>query len=47
MGGQVGSEYTFTIRDPSTVTGTAFAVSYDAFIDDVQVRARPPRRVPR
>ncbi len=35
---QVGSEYTFTIRDPSTVKGIAFGVSYDAFIDDVQVR---------
>lgn len=34
---EVGSEYTFTIRDPSTVTGIAFGVSYDAFIDDVQV----------
>ena len=34
---QVGSEYTFTIRDPATVKGIAFGVSYDAFIDDVQV----------
>lgn len=34
---QVGSEYTFTIRDPSTISGIAFGVSYDAFIDDVQV----------
>ena len=33
---QVGSEYTFTVRDPSTVKGIAFGVSYDAFIDDVQ-----------
>lgn len=38
---QVGSEYTFTIRDPSTVTGIAFGVSYDAFIDDVQARTDP------
>jgi hypothetical protein len=35
---QVGSEYTFTVRDPSTVKGIAFGVSYDAFIDDVQAR---------
>ena len=33
----MGSEYTFTVRDPSTVKGIAFGVSYDAFIDDVQV----------
>lgn len=35
---QVGSEYTFTIRDPATLGGVAFKVSYDAFVDDVQVR---------
>jgi pyruvate kinase len=35
---EVGAEYTFTIRDPSTVqNGVAFKVSYDAFVDDVQV----------
>lgn len=35
---QVGNEYTFTIRDPATLDGVAFKVSYDAFVDDVQVR---------
>jgi hypothetical protein len=33
----VGNEYTFTIRDPATLDGVAFKVSYDAFVDDVQV----------
>jgi len=33
-----GQEYTFTIRDTSGLKdGTAFRVSYDAFVDDVQV----------
>jgi pyruvate kinase len=34
---EVGNEYTFTIRDPATLDGIAFKVSYDAFVDDVQV----------
>ena len=34
----MGNEYTFTIRDPATLDGVAFKVSYDAFVDDVQVR---------
>lgn len=35
---QKGQEYTFTIRDTSGLKdGTAFRVSYDAFVDDVQV----------
>ncbi|KAK9817658.1 hypothetical protein WJX72_000267 [[Myrmecia] bisecta] len=34
---EVGEEYVFTIRDPSVLEGNAIGVSYDAFIDDVQV----------
>ena len=34
---QVGEEYVLTIRDPKTVEGRAIGVSYDAFVDDVQV----------
>lgn len=43
---QVGAEYTFTIRDPSTLDGIAFKVSYDAFVDDVQVRMAVTTSVP-
>ena len=31
----------FTIRNPASVTGPAIGVSYDAFVDDVQVSALP------
>jgi hypothetical protein len=34
---QVGKEFVLTIRDPKSVEGTAISVSYDAFVDDVQV----------
>ena len=34
---QVNEEYIFTIRNPASVTGPAIGVSYDAFVDDVQV----------
>ena len=34
---QVGEEYVFTIRNPQSVTGAAIGVSYDAFVDDVEV----------
>lgn len=34
---QKGQEYTFTIRDLSSIKGPAFRVSYDGFVDDVQV----------
>ena len=35
---QVGEEYIFTIRTPSSGNGcTALGVSYDAFVDDVEV----------
>jgi predicted RNA-binding protein with TRAM domain len=38
---EVGEDYIFTVRDPASVDGVAFGVSYDAFIDDVQVGHRP------
>lgn len=34
---QVGQEYVFTIRDPDFVGPNAIGVSYDAFVDDIQV----------
>jgi hypothetical protein len=34
----VGEEYVLTIRDPSSVGAMAIGVSYDAFVDDVEVR---------
>lgn len=34
---ETGESFTFTIRDPSSVKGNAIGVSYDAFVDDVQV----------
>ncbi|CAL8462457.1 g1990 [Coccomyxa elongata] len=34
---EVGEEFVLTIRDPKTVEGSAIGVSYDAFVDDVQV----------
>ena len=34
---QVGEEFTLTIRNPQNVEGPAIGVSYDAFVDDVQV----------
>lgn len=37
---QVGEELTLTIRDPQNVDGRAIGVSYDAFVDDVQVGIR-------
>ena len=37
---QVGEEYVLTIRDPSSVGAMAIGVSYDAFVDDVEVRAQ-------
>ena len=38
-GVQVGEEYIFTIRTPSSGNGcTTLGVSYDAFVDDVEVR---------
>lgn len=39
-GRQVGEEYVLTIRDPTSVGAMAIGVSYDAFVDDVEVRAR-------
>ena len=35
---QKGQEYMFTIRDSLSTDVTAFRVSYDAFVDDVQAR---------
>lgn len=35
-----------TIRDPKSVEGRAIGVSYDAFVDDVQVRAARAQRCP-
>lgn len=35
-------EFVLTIRDPKTVEGTAIGVSYDAFVDDVQVYFKSP-----
>eukprot|EP00884_Botryococcus_braunii_P014952 jgi/Botrbrau1/23458/Bobra.106_1s0014.1 len=32
-----GAEFTFTIRDPTSVGPNAIGVSYDAFVDDVQI----------
>ncbi len=32
-----GRTFTLTIRNPQTVDGPAIGVSYDAFVDDVQV----------
>lgn len=34
---QAGETFTLTIRNPQTVDGPAIGVSYDAFVDDVQV----------
>lgn len=34
---QGGQEYIFTIRDPETVGPNAIGVSYDAFVDDINV----------
>ena len=34
---QAGEEFTLTIRNPQNVDGPAIGVSYDAFVDDVQV----------
>ena len=34
---EAGEEYVFTIRNPASVTGAAIGVSYDAFVDDVEV----------
>ncbi len=34
----MGEEYVLTIRDPSSVGAMAIGVSYDAFVDDVEVR---------
>ena len=38
-GWQVGEEYVLTIRDPTSVGAMAIGVSYDAFVDDVEVHA--------
>ena len=34
---QAGEEFILTIRNPQNVDGPAIGVSYDAFVDDVQV----------
>ena len=43
----MGEEFVLTIRDPARVEGRAIGVSYDAFIDDVQVRWPTPAALQR
>jgi hypothetical protein len=39
---QVGSEFVFTVRDPSSCSGNVISVSYESFIEDILVRPGMP-----